>query len=143
MSVSMQVTFDAAAPGALAGFWATALGYELDPPPSGFESWQAWLAANEIPEENWDDASAIHDPDGKGPRLFFQKVPEGKTAKNRVHLDVNIGSGIGDADERWRAVLTHADLLTAAGAAIVEERGKYGERWMVMADPEGNEFCLQ
>ncbi|HET8590237.1 MAG TPA: VOC family protein, partial [Nakamurella sp.] len=80
-----------------------------------------------------------------GPRLFFQKVPEGKTAKNRVHLDVSVGRGITDPDERWRAVTAHVDTLVSAGATIVEERrnDQFGDHWMVMTDPDGNEFCVQ
>ena len=143
MSVSVQVTMDAASPGALARFWAFALGYQEDPPPAGYESWADWAVANGIPEERWDDAAGIRDPDGTGPRVFFQKVPESKTTKNRVHLDVNVGRGIDDNDDRWRAVLAHAEALTAEGATVVEERSEYGSHWMVMTDPEGNEFCLQ
>jgi hypothetical protein len=93
MSNSLQVTFDAGDPPSLADFWAVALGYVIQPPPEGFDSWDGWAREMEIPEENWDDARALVDPDGGGPRLFFQRVPEGKSAKNRVHLDVNVGGG--------------------------------------------------
>jgi hypothetical protein len=98
VSATVQVTFDAADPAALAAFWAGALGYVADPPPEGFASWEAWATDQGIPEERWNDASAIVDPDGAGPRIFFQKVPEGKAAKNRVHLDVRTAPGLdGDA----------------------------------------------
>ena len=93
--IAVQVTFDCANPSWLAEFWATALGYVIQPPPTGFDSWEAWLEAQHIPRELWDSMSAAIDPDGRGPRLLFQKVPEGKTAKNRVHLDVNVGGESG------------------------------------------------
>ena len=145
MSTAFQVTFDASSPKMLSEFWATALGYRLDPPPPGHDTWESFLRAAGIPEERWDDASAISDPDGTGPRLFFQKVPEGKTAKNRVHLDVSVGRGITDPDERWRIVTERAEALVRAGASLVEERrnDQFGDHWMVMADPDGNEFCVQ
>ena len=144
MARSFQVTFDANDPPRLAEFWAEALGYEIPAPPDGHESWDAWARAMEIPEEKWDDARALVDPDGTGPRLFFQKVPEGKTAKNRVHLDVNVGAGIDEADERQAVVEAEAQRLEALGAQwFAERRGLVGEHWIVMLDPEGNELCLQ
>jgi hypothetical protein len=91
----IQVVFDANDPERLAGFWASALGYVAQPPPEGFASWDDWARDAGIPEENWNDARALVDPDGAGPRLFFQRVPEAKTAKNRVHLDVDVGGGPG------------------------------------------------
>jgi hypothetical protein len=142
VSVSFQVTFDAASPLVLAGFWKLALGYRDDNPPPGFASWEE--ALRNVPEEHRDDANAIIDPDGVGPRIFFLKVPEGKTAKNRVHLDVGVGRGIQDADQRWRVVRAHVDKLVAAGATEVEERrDDWGGHWVVMTDPDGNEFCVQ
>ena len=144
MSIPIQVTFDAANPAALSEFWAIALEYVLQPPPSGFDSWEDWATAMEIPKENWNDASAVIDPNGNGPRLLFQRVPEGKTAKNRVHLDVNAGGGHGvDYVDKVDAVDRHVDALLHAGAtklAVFAERGEY---WVVMQDPEGNEFCVQ
>jgi hypothetical protein len=144
MAHSIQVTFDALDPAALSDFWIEALGYIIQPPPPEFESWDAWAAAMGIPKENWNDARALVDPDGIGPRLFFQRVPEGKSAKNRVHLDVNAGGGHDvDAAVRLEAVDSHVAKLEALGAtkaAVFEQRGEY---WVVMQDPEGNEFCVQ
>jgi hypothetical protein len=143
---AFQVTFDANDPVVLAGFWAEALGYVIPPPPPGFDSWDHWARDMGIPEENWNDARALVDPDGTGPRIFFQKVPEGKAAKNRVHLDVNVGGGHGTpSDERKIRVRAAAARLVAAGATEGEtfdlpDRDEY---WVVMQDPEGNEFCLQ
>lgn len=143
MAVTIQVVFDCAQPSRLAAFWQVALDYRLDPPPPGFDSWDAAKKAWGLPEE-WDEVSAISDPDKIGARLFFQKVPEGKSVKNRLHLDVMVGRGITDPQERWAAVLAHVDKLTAAGATTVEERrNEFGDHWMVMSDPEGNEFCIE
>ena len=134
MAHGVQVTFDCADPGALAEFWAGALGYVLQPPPEGYDSWPAFLTAIGVPESEWTSRSAVLDPEGKGPRLFFQRVPEPKAAKNRVHLDVNVGKpGIDEAVAR----------LEAAGATRVREVAEMRERWVVMTDPEGNEFCVQ
>jgi hypothetical protein len=144
MSHSFQVTFDAADPAALADFWAAALGYITQPPPAGFESWDDWARKMEIPEENWNDARALVDPDGAGPRIFFQLVPEAKKAKNRVHLDVNAGGGHSvDYADRVDAVDRHVDDLIDLGAIKVEVFTQRGEYWVVMRDPEGNEFCVQ
>jgi hypothetical protein len=144
MSIAIQVTFDAADPAALAEFWAQALGYELQPPPAGFASWDEFADANNIPPENRNDLAAVVDPDGTGPRLLFQRVPEGKTVKNRVHLDVNAGGGHGvDYVDRVDAVDRHVDALLDHGAKKLQVFGQRGEYWVVMQDPEGNEFCVQ
>ncbi|MDJ0925620.1 MAG: VOC family protein [Acidimicrobiia bacterium] len=144
MSLAIQITFDANDPASLADFWAAALGYIIQPPPPGFESWDDWARKMEIPEENWNDARALVDPEGQGPRLFFQRVPEGKQAKNRVHLDVNAGGGP-DAEHQDRvvAVGNHVDQLVELGAKKVEVFEIRGDYWVVMQDPEGNEFCVQ
>jgi len=139
MSLSFQVSFDADDPPALAGFWAVALGYVLQPPPDGFDSWPAFIESVGLPIDEVDNYSALVDPDGSGPRLFFQKVPEGKQAKNRVHLDVNVGA----PDHDWARVSSHAEKLREAGGRVVEERTDEMSRWIVMLDPEGNEFCVQ
>ena len=138
-----QVVFDAADPPALARFWALALEYVEQPPPPGFGTWDAFLDEMGIPVERRSDRAAAVDPQGEGPRLFFQKVPEGKTAKNRVHLDVAVSGGPGadDATRRSR-IEQHAARLAAAGASIISAVEEFGEFWIVMADPEGNEFCV-
>src|ERR1700681_3019132 len=89
MATSFQVTFDCADPDAQAEFWAAALGYVLQPPPAGFSDWPSFLAAQGM-ADLVGTASAAVDPAGVGPRLFFQRVPEPKTAKNRMHLDLNV-----------------------------------------------------
>jgi hypothetical protein len=136
----MQIAFDCADPGALATFWAQALpGYELQPPPPGFDSWEAFLEAQHVPKEEWSSRSAIV---GDGPRLFFQRVAEPKTAKNRVHLDLHTGGGPSVPVERQHAnVRAAVARLESLGATFVEEHEEMGVVWAVMADPEGNEFC--
>ena len=91
MATQVQVVIDAADPAAVAEFWAAAAGYVVQPPPPGYDSWPAFLRELGVPEDQWDSRSAVVDPDGKGPRIFIQKVPEPKTVKNRVHLDVRVG----------------------------------------------------
>jgi hypothetical protein len=80
MSIGVQVTVDAHDPERLARFWVEALGYVVQPPPGGFATWDEALDAMGVPADERDSAFAIVDPDGAGPRMFFQKVPEPKTA---------------------------------------------------------------
>ena len=141
----VQIVFDCADPAAQADFWAEALHYNMPPPPEPHPSWDDWARSMGIPEERWNDMRALEDPDGVGPRLFFQKVPEGKVAKNRMHVDLNVGGGPSvAAEERKRRVDAEVERLKALGAT--DERGameKDGEYWVRMNDPEGNEFCVQ
>lgn len=99
MATGIQVVFDCADPDSLARFWAEAIGYKLQDPPTGYGSWEHWAREQGIPQERWNDASAV-DPDNRGPRLYFQRVPEAKTTKNRVHLDLN-ASGAAASTRRW------------------------------------------
>lgn len=142
MAFGFQVTFDAHDPEALGLFWARLLGYRPQPPPDGYASWDEALAAMGVPEDQRDTAYAVVDPDGAGPRLFFQKVPEGKTAKNRVHLDVNTGVGLEGADRRAKvdAEAERAIGLGASRTGLLDGALGYCH---VMRDPEGNEFCVQ
>ena len=138
----VQVTFDCADPRALSLFWNDVLGYEFPPPPPGFESWDAF--SETLPPEHRNSASASEDPRGDGPRLFFQRVPEGKAAKNRVHLDVRAAPGL-QGDERMAALEAVCDRLVTLGATRVgrhEPEPPMGAGHIVMQDPEGNEFCL-
>src|SRR5919112_5387686 len=140
----VQVTFDCADPAAMAVFWAEVLGYRLDDPPAGFATWDEALDAWGVPAERRNDRSAVSDPDGHGPRLFFQRVPEGKTAKNRVHLDVRAAPGLA-GEERMAALEAECERLVAVGAARgcrFEPEPPMSAGFIVMQDPEGNEFCL-
>jgi hypothetical protein len=145
MPTKVQVVFDCADPAAQADFWREALHYVIPDPPAPHASWDDFLRAAGIPEDQWNDASAVQDPDGAGPRLFFQKVPEPKVAKNRMHLDLNVGGGPSiPLEERRRRVDQEVMRLKQLGAT--DERGaieKRGEYWVRMNDPEGNEFCVQ
>jgi glyoxalase superfamily protein len=144
MTVKFQVAFDAVDPRRLAGFWQQALGYKEQDPPEGFTSWEQWAAAMEIPEERWGDVTALVDPEGVLPRLFFQKVPEPKSAKNRVHLDLSVSGGREvDEQERRARVDAAVERLVGLGATKQKEFNQQGEHWVVMQDPEGNEFDLQ
>ena len=142
MATPIQVTFDARNPAALGAFWAQLLGYVEQPAPEGFDSWDDALAALGVPPERRDAAYAIVDPDGAAPRLYFQKVPEPKVAKNRVHLDVNV-SRLGDAADARQRVDAEVERAVALGATRSRAFDQDDEYWVVMADPEGNEFCLQ
>jgi len=123
-----QVTFDCENPVRVARFWCEALGYELpDSVPAG---------------EDGDWAAAV-DPTGTGPRFFFQRVPEAKVVKNRLHLDVRTGTGlVGQA--RVDALEAECARLVPLGATRVHllEADEENESCLVMQDVEGNEFCL-
>ena len=144
MSRTVQVTFDCADPNALAGFWNEVLGYRYDAPPPGFATWDEALDHFGVPEEDRNNASASVDPDGAGPRLWFQKVPEGKAAKNRLHLDVRAAPGL-EGDERMAALEAECERLVTLGATRVrrfDPEPPMSGGFIVMQDPEGNEFCL-
>lgn len=152
MTRAVQVTFDAHDPRALSSFWRDVLGY-VHPAPPGVDlpagadplaAWDDFLARIGVPEDQRNTRSAIEDPDGRGPRLFFQQVPEGKVVKNRVHLDVRAAPGL-DGAERMAALEVEGDRLVALGASRVrryEPAPPMHGGYLVMRDPEGNEFCL-
>ncbi len=127
MATHWTLGCDARDPQRLAAFWALALGY--------------------VDEEGYDSdehGASIVDPDGVGPAIGFLAVPEGKTAKNRMHIDVRVAAGqdVGpDVRERW--IREKSATLVAAGATAVREE-TYGQAFghLVMLDPEGNEFCV-
>jgi hypothetical protein len=126
MAIRWTLGGDAADPQALAAFWAGALGYVAEP---GFDH---------------PDAASIVDPDGAGPAISFLRVPETKTAKNRLHIDIRVaGEPPWDMGERERLIRDKAAELVDAGATTVREE-RYGQDLghVVMLDPEGNEFCV-
>jgi hypothetical protein len=151
MSRQIQITFDANDPAALSSFWRDALGYVFPGPP-GVElpagadplaAWDEFLAGLGVPPDQRNTRSAVEDPDGHGPRLFFQRVPEDKAAKNRVHLDVRAAPGL-EGPERMAALEAECDRLVALGATRIQRREPepLSPGHIVMTDPEGNEFCL-
>jgi hypothetical protein len=137
----VQVTFDCADPERVARFWCEVLGYVVPPPPEGFADWGE--LDRSLPPERQGSAFACGDPSGVGPRLFFQRVPEGKVVKNRVHLDVRAGTGL-VGEERLATLEAECERLVALGAAHVRTMVADGveESCIVMQDVEGNEFCL-
>jgi hypothetical protein len=144
VTVRWSLTVDCSAPRVLARFWAVALGYIERPPPVGFASWEAWFAHDNVPEAEWDDGAYLSDPEGVLPNLSFLKVPERKVVKNRIHLDVQAGGGRDVPWEtRWERVVEAVARLQAAGATVVREYELDGRPdHVLMADPEGNEFCV-
>lgn len=152
MSATVQITFDARNPKRLSAFWADVLGYlhpappgvELAPGEDGQAAWDEFLTSSGVPEEMHNSASALEDPDGAGPRIFFQQVPEDKSVKNRVHLDVRTASDL-RGNERMAALEAECQRLVALGATRRqrhEPQEPISIGFIVMADPEGNEFCL-
>ena len=134
-----QVTFDAADPHALAAFWADVLAVEVEDHSDFVDQ---LVADGRMPTEDrvvvggrsaFRDVAACHDPSGTEPRLYFQRVPEAKTVKNRVHLDIHV-----ESDSKAAEV----DRLTALGAELIGTSDDRGPLTYVMRDPEGNEFCL-
>ena len=135
MARTVQVSFDADHPEQLLRFWCEVLRYELEPLT---ESARAGLVAMGLdPDRSGRLFAAAVDPAGGGPRLLAQRVPEGKTAKNRLHLDVHLGDGAGPAQ-----VATEVERLVALGASHVRTQTEHGSHWAVLTDPEGNEFCV-
>jgi hypothetical protein len=141
MYTHIQVVFDAAEPARLADFWGLALGYVQESPPPGFANWEDFARSINLPAEKWGDQASVVDPEGAGPRLYFQKVPEGKVAKNRVHLDVRVATGLKGEDRKER-IEAHVARLLEAGASIAWRTDNQLGQTVVMRDPEGNEFCV-
>jgi hypothetical protein len=137
MAVRIDLTLDCANAARLADFWKLALGYQDEPPPAPYATRQEWLQAVD-PGEDPDDGAWLCDPDGIGPRLSLLRVPEPKVAKNRLHLDLRV-AGTGTPEERWARITNEVDRLAAAGATALE---RFPHHHVVMADPEGNEFCV-
>jgi hypothetical protein len=139
MATAVQVTFDCADPHRLAHFWADALGYDKEDH-TAFVSRlieSGLVGLDDTIEvdggQQFADVSACRDPAGAGPRLFFQRVPEGKTVKNRVHLDLHLGR------DRVEEEAVRLEGLGARKLWFSDDRG--GPCW-TMADVEGNEFCV-
>jgi len=152
MSRHVQITFDARDPRALSSFWRDVLGY-VHPGPPGvtlddgddpLAAWDDFLQRMGVPASQWNSRSAIEDPQGHGPRVFFQQVPEDKVAKNRVHLDVRAAPAL-TGEDRMAALESECERLVALGATRLrryEPAPPMSAGHIVMADPEGNEFCL-
>jgi hypothetical protein len=149
MPTKLQVCIDCADPATLAEFWAYALHYELESPPDGSEDWLTYWRSIGVPEEELGDADgrpeSVVDPGGTGPRIFFQQVPETKTIKNRLHLDLGVSGGrTVPLDTRGERVDAEVQRLVASGARILHVNSTPGldHYGVTLADPEGNEFCV-
>ncbi|CAA9363962.1 MAG: hypothetical protein AVDCRST_MAG72-2526 [uncultured Nocardioidaceae bacterium] len=144
MTTAWTLTVDCAHPPTVAAFWRLALGYVDAAPPAGWDTWEAWLTHFEVPEEEWDDGATLEDPDGRLPKVSFLKVPEGKVAKNRLHLDLQVAGGRHQPQEvRLGRITETVERLRAAGGTVLrEDRFDGALDHVVMADPEGNEFCV-
>ncbi len=144
MAYDFQVTVDSADPHVLADWWAQALGWTVEPSNEDFI--RSMVAAGHATDDEtkmhrgslvWATGSAIRMPAGPdgtaGRRVLFQRVPEGKTVKNRVHLDIRVGPDSVEAEH---------ERLLGAGATFLHRGSQGPYSWVTMADPEGNEFCL-
>ena len=145
MAARFQLVIDCADPEPLARFWAAALGYELEPPPDGFATWDAYWRDMGVPEDELGGGGvdSIVDPDGRGPRIWFQVVPDRKAVKNRLHIDISAsGSRADPLETRVRRVDAEAARLVALGATLLGPLDSEGlDHYAVaMKDPEGNEF---
>jgi hypothetical protein len=144
VAVRFQLVVDSANPDLLARFWAAALGYKLEPPPDSFASWDDYWRDVGVPDEDLGNgADCIVDPGGDGPRIWFQVVPDRKTLKNRLHLDIHASGGRGvPLSTRRERVDAEVQRLTELGATAVRVLQTDGlDHYAVsMTDPEGNEF---
>ncbi|MEI4272521.1 VOC family protein [Klenkia sp. LSe6-5] len=140
MAHTFQVTVDCTDPHELADWWADALGWQREPSDEAFI--ERMLAAGYAQPSDttrhrgelvWAEGAAIVHPGGGMPRMLFQRVPEPKTVKNRVHLDVRVGA---------EAVEAEVARLVAAGARELHRASQGPHSWVTLADPEGNELCL-
>ncbi len=152
MATSIGLVIDCADPGLLSAFWVRALHYEVQQPPDGSATWADYWRARGMSEEElaeFDDDGGgydvIVDPEGAGPRIWFQPVPEGKTVKNRIHLDLFVSGGRAKPlEERIPAVDAEVERVVALGATVFERLQTEGldHYAVVLQDPEGNEFCI-
>ena len=138
--MDFQVTIDCARPHELADWWAETLGWAVEPSDEAFI--RRMIEAGHASEEDttthrgvlvWKEGAAINSPDPGRPRVLFQQAPEGKTVKNRVHLDLRPGDGDPAAV---------VERLLAMGATELWRASQGPHNWVTLADPEGNEFCV-
>jgi hypothetical protein len=144
MPAKFQITVDCSDPDILARFWAPALGFVLQPPPEGHETWRVYWLSVGVPDDEIEDGyDSIVDPSGDGIRIWFQKVPEKKSIKNRLHFDLLVGGGRSlPISERRRRVDAAVAELVEAGATVIRavEAPQVDHYFVAMRDPEGNEF---
>ena len=150
-TTTWQLTIDCADPQRLVAFWCEALGYVPEPAPEGWDSWLAYWRSLGIPEEDLEGAEegsgGIIDPSGHYPRIWFQPVPEGKSLKNRLHLDLKLTGGplvVPDRAERKERVDAEVERLVGMGASVAYLNAPEGANYyaVTLHDPEGNEVCV-
>jgi hypothetical protein len=140
MAFDFQVVIDSSAPHDLADWWAEALGWQVEQPDEAFirRMVETGAASEEDTTEHrgalvWKVGAALNSPDPDRPRVLFQLVPEPKTGKNRLHLDVRVGP------ERREAEVAR---LLGLGATELWRGSQGPYEWVTLADPQGNEFCV-
>ena len=140
MAFDLQVVVDSNAPHELADWWAEALGWQVEPQDEAFitRMVQAGAASEADTMRHrgalvWALGAALTSPDPGRPRVLFQRVPEAKTVKNRLHLDVHVGP------DRREAEVTR---LVGLGATELWRESQGPMEWVTLADPQGNEFCV-
>ena len=146
MAVRYQLVIDCADPELMVRFWAAALGYEVEPPPPGFATWDDWRRDIGLPESYLGTgADSIIDPAGGAPRIWFHALPDTKTVKNRLHLDIHASGGRDlPLEARRQRVDAEARRLCEIGATQTVVMATEGvDHYAVgMRDPEGNEFDI-
>lgn len=141
MAYDFQVTVDSADPHVLADWWAATLGWVVEPSDEVFIRdmiAQGYATDADTQRHNgvlvWKDGAAIRQSEEPGgTRVLFQLVPEPKTVKNRMHLDVRVGP------ENIETVL---EAVQARGGTFLHRASQGPHSWVTVADPEGNEFCI-
>jgi hypothetical protein len=140
MAFDVQIVIDSSAPHELADWWAEALGWQVEAQDEAFI--RRMVEQGQAAEEDttrhrgalvWKAGAALNSPDPDRPRILFQQVPEGKTVKNRLHLDVRVGP------DRREAEVTR---LLGLGATELWRGSQGPYAWATLADPQGNEFCV-
>ncbi|MGV2854804.1 VOC family protein [Glutamicibacter sp. AGC13] len=150
MENTWQIVIDCARPQAMVRFWAEALRYVPEPAPDGHPTWRAYWQSmgvpdDELPPGTGDEPESLVDPQGGGPRIWFQQVSEAKSIKNRLHLDLLVSGGRGVRfEERRQNITDEAERLVALGAKVrtVHDMPEMGHFAICMFDIEGNEFDI-
>ena len=150
MAKTWQLTVDCADTARLVEFWCAAMGYVREPAPAGWAGWLEYWRAAGIPDEDLvgaeNGSGAVVDPEGVLPRIWFQEVPEGKTMKNRLHIDVRHTPGRDQMPYAARRASLEAEVerLVTLGASIARVNAPEGADYfaVTLQDPEGNEFCI-
>ncbi|WP_020523723.1 VOC family protein [Catelliglobosispora koreensis] len=146
--MEFQLVIDCADPDRLVPFWAAALGYRPQDPPEGHATWRDYYVSVGVPEEEFGDgdgADRLVDPAGAGPAIWFQVVPEKKTIKNRLHLDLKVGGGrsVSLGERRVRVDSKVAQLVQLGASVLSRHDDATSDHYAAtLADPEGNEFCV-